>query len=44
MDAYSLVTYIDFTYKNKFSNLTEGEFAEAKGIVADAGKRGGQRQ
>lgn len=34
MDAYSLVTYIDFTYKNKFSSLTEDEFAEAKGIVS----------
>ena len=26
MDAYSLVTYVDFTYKNKFSDLTEDEF------------------
>ena len=33
MDAYSLVTYVDFTYKNKFSNLTEDEFSEAKDIV-----------
>ena len=33
MDAYSLVTYVDFTYTNKFSNLTEDEFSEAKEIV-----------
>lgn len=33
MDAYSLVTYVDFTYKNKFTELTEDEFTEAKDIV-----------
>lgn len=33
MDAYSLVTYIDFTYKNKFTELSEDEFTEAKDIV-----------
>ncbi len=33
MDAYSLVNYVDFTYKNKFTELTEDEFIEAKNIV-----------
>ncbi len=33
MDAYSLVNYVDFTYKNKFTELTEDEFTEAKNIV-----------
>lgn len=33
MVAYSLVTYVDFTYKNKFSELSEDEFEEACNIV-----------
>lgn len=33
MIAYSLVTYVDFTYKNKFTNLSEDEFTEACNIV-----------
>jgi len=33
MVAYSLVTYVDFTYKNKFTDLTEEEFTEASNIV-----------
>lgn len=33
MNAYSLVTYVDFTYKSKFSELTEEEFTEACDIV-----------
>lgn len=33
MNAYSLVTYVDFTYKSKFSELSEEEFTEACDIV-----------
>ena len=33
MDAYSLITYVDFTYKSKFNDLTEEEFTEAVDIV-----------
>lgn len=33
MVAYSLVTYVDFTYKNKFTDLSEAEFEEACNIV-----------
>lgn len=33
MNAYSLVTYVDFTYKSKFSSLSEEEFTEACDIV-----------
>ena len=33
MVAYSLLTYVDFTYKSKFTNLTEDEFTEACNIV-----------
>ena len=33
MVAYSLLTYADFTYKNKFVELTEDEFTEASNIV-----------
>lgn len=33
MEAYSLLTYMDFTYKNKFNDLQEDEFTEACNIV-----------
>ena len=33
MIAYSLLTYVDFTYKNKFTQLSEEEFTEACNIV-----------
>lgn len=33
MDTFSLVTFLDFTYKSKFVDLTEEEFTEARGIV-----------
>ena len=33
MVAYSLLTYADFTYKNKFTELSEDEFTEACNIV-----------